>query len=756
MKSLFRIDSMCGLLSVFLGLAAWGVRAQGIMVPDVRSSDELGQLYQPEQPARTLTVVNSFGSGQPADGQHVYSNGVVVSASVASQVVDRTGWTRYLCMGAEVSGNAFEQPDATQVTMTITNDATLVWNWRTQYRTSITYEGNGQVSAVPQWAFKGDTVVVTATPAPGWWLRGWEGATNDCVREGLTLKIPMTRPRGIRAVFVQNTITSFDDFKTWPENQALRFQLLSGTWLHSTEVGGLYCLSPDVGGNAAFQIEVRGPGKVTFEWESQGDGTLAIGLDRNVRGTKRSSTPETASVAVPVGRHRVVWELRRPSGTPEASAYIRAIRWTPLQAACSPVPGNGQSVSQQSFTALTWTGTGDFYKIYAGSHLTRLSALSGNTYLNSEAPAHAVAGLIATEDNSTFFWRVDSFIRDSFGYEVAKSGVIWKGHVLAPGADEFGNDHYANADLTVGVPCEVGRFEILHDATDIKVNARIVSGSLPPGLRLTLHGGVARVTGVPTQEGRYVAAVQFSRRLNGELRTGSALFLTLQVKGIGSIAGSYDGWAVHPTEGPGSAAFTVTQRGRITGSLSLAGHSYTFSEDSFDAFENGVFILRTQAHCRTKADLMLNLMIRSSTTVYVELSFGGEGTNEMGLFRNDWSNPVHAAALPSLTGRYTFAMPTAEGEEFNNRMGWLTVLPKGRTRFTGILSDGSPVVSSGWLLRCQFEDNAQPYYLAVFYSYAGVRNSQRHGVLTVLRVFPNDSSSNDIRVIEPFLSLPEW
>ncbi|MDD5707520.1 MAG: hypothetical protein PHR35_16475, partial [Kiritimatiellae bacterium] len=138
--------------------------------------DEVIQLYGNEAIAVTLTIENARGDAVPDNDAHSYVSGAAVTASVPAVVTD--GTTRYVCTGATVTGNDFTQSGPTNVTMTLTNNATLTWSWETQYELVTAVSGSGSVSG-GGWYAAGVSVVLTATPDAGYWFTGWsDGETS--------------------------------------------------------------------------------------------------------------------------------------------------------------------------------------------------------------------------------------------------------------------------------------------------------------------------------------------------------------------------------------------------------------------------------------------------------------------------------------------------------------------------------------------------------------------------------------------------
>jgi uncharacterized repeat protein (TIGR02543 family) len=159
--------------------------------------DESGGLIQ-----KTLSVSQARGAALPANGDHTYSMGASVAASVPLVVMDG-GNKRYLSKGVSVVGNSFTQNSTNSVTLTLTNNATLTWQWETQYLLEAMTNGHGAVTTAGNWHAEGASVFLTASPASGWSFAGWTGDTGGCLIDGNTITVAMTQVRRISASFVK-------------------------------------------------------------------------------------------------------------------------------------------------------------------------------------------------------------------------------------------------------------------------------------------------------------------------------------------------------------------------------------------------------------------------------------------------------------------------------------------------------------------------------------------------------------------------
>jgi len=117
-----------------------------------------------------LTVEAARGAANPGNGVYTLAKGTALSACVPSPVTD--GMTRYVCAGATVVGNTFTPVSSTNVTLTVTNNVTLTWNWRNQYELATASSGSGSVMG-GGWYSAGTSVPLTASPNAGFQFTGW-------------------------------------------------------------------------------------------------------------------------------------------------------------------------------------------------------------------------------------------------------------------------------------------------------------------------------------------------------------------------------------------------------------------------------------------------------------------------------------------------------------------------------------------------------------------------------------------------------
>jgi len=177
------------------------------------------------RPALSLAVSSSFGAPDPELGTHALVYGDSVAASV-SEPADTNG-IRRICTGWTGTGSVPASGTGTAVSFTITNDSSLVWNWRTDYHVDLTLSGPVAADFSDGWVSEGTTKVVNWTPSVPYFdvsVSGdASGATID--KAARTLSIPATGARELSLSVTERVIefstegpvtTDFDE--VWGED----------------------------------------------------------------------------------------------------------------------------------------------------------------------------------------------------------------------------------------------------------------------------------------------------------------------------------------------------------------------------------------------------------------------------------------------------------------------------------------------------------------------------------------------------------
>ena len=146
----------------------------------------------------SLGAISAHGGVYPGD--MVTNYGTAINEFVVNSPV-QTGSTQYLCTGGAVLGNDFSAVSPTNVVLTLTNDASLIWNWSTNYWIATGTNGAGTISVASSWQPACSNVVICAVPGVASHFVMWSGTTNGCLAAFTTLTVSVSQPRTITAVF---------------------------------------------------------------------------------------------------------------------------------------------------------------------------------------------------------------------------------------------------------------------------------------------------------------------------------------------------------------------------------------------------------------------------------------------------------------------------------------------------------------------------------------------------------------------------
>ena len=150
-----------------------------------------------------LQVMSEHGAAAPPPGFYTNQDGAVVTNAVITP--DAYGNTQYVCRGWAMSGNEPLSGSGTNMIMTLTNNATLVWLWNTNYWLATSTSGSGAVNVASTWTNRGANVAIRATTTgTNWHFAGWSGQTNGCALATNVLTAVMTQARSILARFAKD------------------------------------------------------------------------------------------------------------------------------------------------------------------------------------------------------------------------------------------------------------------------------------------------------------------------------------------------------------------------------------------------------------------------------------------------------------------------------------------------------------------------------------------------------------------------
>jgi hypothetical protein len=125
----------------------------------------------------TLTVVSTHGGTYP--GTLTTNCNTWLSQFVTNSPVSGGAGTQYVCVGAAVVGNDFVQLSPNNVTLTLTNEATLTWQWQTNYWLGARSEAYGWVAGTEGWYTVGSAVQLEAVPSNYCHFLMWTGSVTS-------------------------------------------------------------------------------------------------------------------------------------------------------------------------------------------------------------------------------------------------------------------------------------------------------------------------------------------------------------------------------------------------------------------------------------------------------------------------------------------------------------------------------------------------------------------------------------------------
>lgn len=154
----------------------------------------------------TLTVISEHGVGEPLAGLPpeglVYTNEYGATLTNFISGLEQNGGTQYVNTGWVMTGNGPEAGLTNSMTMAITNDAVLTWQWTTNYLLDASAAGGGTVEGDTNGFYvAGSSVTVTATPGFGYQFAGWSGDAGGAPTNDAALTLTMDQARTVVAHF---------------------------------------------------------------------------------------------------------------------------------------------------------------------------------------------------------------------------------------------------------------------------------------------------------------------------------------------------------------------------------------------------------------------------------------------------------------------------------------------------------------------------------------------------------------------------
>jgi hypothetical protein len=117
-----------------------------------------------------------------------------------------------MCIGATVTGNTFTQNCATNVSLTLTNDAVLTWQWQTNYWLATSTGPNGSVYVGNGWQVQGTSTQITALASKYYHFANWSGSDSSSANP---LNLLINAPKSVTAKFAADMTESHPTPHWW-------------------------------------------------------------------------------------------------------------------------------------------------------------------------------------------------------------------------------------------------------------------------------------------------------------------------------------------------------------------------------------------------------------------------------------------------------------------------------------------------------------------------------------------------------------
>ncbi len=259
----------------------------------------------------TLTVGTPYGSAVP--GTETADYNAALNQRVSGSPVADGAATQYVCTGASVTGNGFTQVNPTNVTLLLTNDATLVWQWKTQVQFTATAGANGAVSgSASGWYDLGGGVTVTAVPDAHYHFAGWSGdVSGDTNAAAMTLTLDNARSVTANFAIDQHTLTvgtaygtatpsgaTAYDYGTILTNSVGGSPVINGTTQYVNTGWAMTGNEPGSGSGASLTMTLTNDATLTWLWITNFSFASAAGAHGVVTGSANGWYAQGASVSV--------------------------------------------------------------------------------------------------------------------------------------------------------------------------------------------------------------------------------------------------------------------------------------------------------------------------------------------------------------------------------------------------------------------------------------------------------------------------
>jgi len=147
----------------------------------------------------TLAIQTRHGMAVPAAGIYTNFYGTMLANRVV--VPMHAGGTQLVCRGWTMTGNGPLSGSATNMMMTVTNNAVLTWEWGTNFWLDTSADMNGTVSVSDGWVASGVTTQIWGVALQYYAFTNWTGSVSGADIYANPLTLAMSGPMTVTANF---------------------------------------------------------------------------------------------------------------------------------------------------------------------------------------------------------------------------------------------------------------------------------------------------------------------------------------------------------------------------------------------------------------------------------------------------------------------------------------------------------------------------------------------------------------------------
>jgi len=486
-----------------------------------------------------------------------------------------------------------------------------------------------------------------------------------------------------------------------------------------------------------LSVAVTGPAVFSLSAECLSNATMTVKLDKTLLTNRVDGT--ALMIAIPDGAHTILltakkgdegsyvtadWKTTKLSNykmtpnLPLKATWVRLSDSLVFKATSKKAGGQPVSLSVETMVGAS-TSALAVLEAAEGRFL-----LDDGTYVypanDTEKTSFMTA--LAPFEGKTAYWRMDTVFTDQWGNRAVQKGAASKFIVVAAGSvaadlsdgglpSGWSADSAAVKvtlpDMTVGVAVPPDALPLADAPAGASLTAAIANGSLPEGVAVNVTEAGIFFEGVPAKA---IEAATFDVHLSSKkgkkTTSGASVRFEVTVRALGDVAATYNGGRVKDeTAARGMATVKVGSSGKVSGSFTLDGKTYSVAAESFSARTNDTFYLSGVGAVSGKTVKNVNMELNIVDTdrmcdAWVLFEDGAR----YDLFRNAWKTNPAKNEIAKMAGYYTAALPVVELNPDGVApmgTGYLTATLKtsGAVTYAGIDSLGKAFSGSSTLLR---------------------------------------------------------